>query len=301
MSDLILYNYPLSPFSEKIRLMLGYAGLAWRSVRVTEMPPRPVLDVLVGGYRKIPVAQIGADVYCDTKTITTQIARLSGKPALALENCADDIQAFVRRADAEVFMAFVMTAGPGALVAFVKETSLLATLRFVKDRIGIFRKAKMKAMSGADAKALTRRHLDEMETLLKQGFLFGEQPCVADFSAFHSIHTILQLKGARLFVDHAKVAAWFKRMQAFGHGSSAALSDEQALDIARDAQPADLGEHAISAPRVVSIAPDDYARDPVKGLLIGEHEHGWVLRREHPRIGSVNLHFPKAGFSLRDA
>ncbi len=62
MSDIILYHYALSPFSEKIRAMLGYTGMSWESVTVREMPPRPQLDQLAGGYRRIPVAQIGADM-----------------------------------------------------------------------------------------------------------------------------------------------------------------------------------------------------------------------------------------------
>ena len=39
MSELILHHYTLSPFSEKARAMLGYAGLQWQSVTVAEMPP----------------------------------------------------------------------------------------------------------------------------------------------------------------------------------------------------------------------------------------------------------------------
>jgi len=62
MSDMILYHHALSPYSEKIRAMLGYAGMRWESVIVPEMPPRPQLDRLAGGYRRVPVAQIGADI-----------------------------------------------------------------------------------------------------------------------------------------------------------------------------------------------------------------------------------------------
>jgi len=36
MSELILHHYTLSPFSEKARAMLGYAGLQWQSVTVAE-------------------------------------------------------------------------------------------------------------------------------------------------------------------------------------------------------------------------------------------------------------------------
>jgi len=42
------------------------------------MPPRPLPEALAGGCRKIPVARIRADVFCDTKTIAAEIARISG-------------------------------------------------------------------------------------------------------------------------------------------------------------------------------------------------------------------------------
>ncbi len=59
MSDFILHQYPTSPFSEKIRLMLGYAGIDWLSVQVREMPPRPLLEPLAavhvqGGGHRVP-------------------------------------------------------------------------------------------------------------------------------------------------------------------------------------------------------------------------------------------------------
>ena len=41
MSDVILHHYPFSPYSEKVRRMLAYAELDWKSVIHKEMPPRP--------------------------------------------------------------------------------------------------------------------------------------------------------------------------------------------------------------------------------------------------------------------
>jgi hypothetical protein len=66
MSELILHHYPTSPFAEKARLLLGFKGLSWRSVHISPVMPKPDLTALTGGYRKTPVLQIGADIYCDT-------------------------------------------------------------------------------------------------------------------------------------------------------------------------------------------------------------------------------------------
>ena len=76
---MILHHYPMSPFSEKIRLMFGYADMEWLSVISPESPPRPIVEPLVGGYRRIPVAQSGADIFCDSRLIADEIANL-GQP-----------------------------------------------------------------------------------------------------------------------------------------------------------------------------------------------------------------------------
>ena len=63
MADLILHHYPTSPFAEKIRLVLGYKKLAWKSVIIPMIMPKPDVVALTGGYRKTPILQIGADIY----------------------------------------------------------------------------------------------------------------------------------------------------------------------------------------------------------------------------------------------
>ncbi|HEX3451354.1 MAG TPA: glutathione S-transferase N-terminal domain-containing protein, partial [Isosphaeraceae bacterium] len=69
MKQLILHHYPMSPFAEKIRLILGFKNLHWSSVLIPNIMPKPDLTALTGGYRKTPVLQIGADIYCDTALI----------------------------------------------------------------------------------------------------------------------------------------------------------------------------------------------------------------------------------------
>ena len=64
--QIILHHYPMSPFAEKVRLIFGFKGLSWASVHIPNVMPKPDLIALTGGYRKTPVLQIGADIYCDT-------------------------------------------------------------------------------------------------------------------------------------------------------------------------------------------------------------------------------------------
>ena len=73
MTDLILHHYPESLFSEKARAMLNARGLSWRSVIIPMIMPRPDTIPLTGGYRRTPVMQVGADVYCDTALIAAYL------------------------------------------------------------------------------------------------------------------------------------------------------------------------------------------------------------------------------------
>ena len=43
--------------------------------------PKPDLTPLTGGYRRIQVLQVGADVFCDTQVILAEVAaRAGGEP-----------------------------------------------------------------------------------------------------------------------------------------------------------------------------------------------------------------------------
>ena len=74
--DIILHAYPQSPVAEKVRVAFGIKGLAWRSVEIPRLPPKPNLTALTGGYRRTPVVQIGADIYCEVVLLIRTVLRL---------------------------------------------------------------------------------------------------------------------------------------------------------------------------------------------------------------------------------
>ena len=83
MSDQpIFHHFEASPFSEKIRLIFGFKRIAWQSVLIPRIMPKPELVPLTGGYRRTPVMQIGADIFCDTQVIQREIERRFPQPTL---------------------------------------------------------------------------------------------------------------------------------------------------------------------------------------------------------------------------
>lgn len=303
MSELILHHYALSPFSEKVRAMLGYTGLSWCSVITAEMPPRPMLLPLAGGYRKIPVAQIGADVFCDTRTITREIARLSGKPELSLEGVDDAVRAFVRETDLTVFMACIMSSmGLKVNIKLFRALSLRQFLRFFRDRIQIGRTSAVPRMGLKQARQTVRDHLANLELRLQSGpWLFGDKPCIADFSAYHSLWFLREVAESPMLAGYPAVLEWMDRIKAFGHGDKVEITPEAALDMARQATPGALPEeqkaHAMLG-KMVKVAPTDYGQVAATGALLQADDKGVVLRLHNTGGAEVQVHFPAEDFQV---
>src|SRR5437763_15634773 len=99
MTDIILHHYDTSPYSEKVRLGFGLKGLAWASVELPQIMPKPNLTALTGAYRKTPVRQIGADIYCDSQLIMRELERQYPTPSLypAGRGAADALARWQRR------------------------------------------------------------------------------------------------------------------------------------------------------------------------------------------------------------
>ncbi|HEX6591308.1 MAG TPA: glutathione S-transferase family protein [Moraxellaceae bacterium] len=305
MPEFILHNYATSPFSQKVRSMLGYAGLPWRAVTVREFPPRPHLEALAGGYRKVPVAQIGADVFCDSHLIAEEIAALAGKPELVLGNIDVEAQAWVQRVDYDLFFACVFASGNSTLRRKAGETlGTIGLLRLVLDRITARRSRNAPPVSLRQARPIVKAHAADLEQRLTQDFLFGATPNHADFSTFHGLWMIHFLAESSQLKGFPKLVAWLDRMHAFGNGPSQAMAIEESLAVAKHAAPREIAEEyrrdALIGKRV-SIEPDDYMLTPTPGVLVGATPTRWILAREHARTGTVHVHFPRKGYVLKPA
>lgn len=301
MTTLILHHYPMSPFSEKIRAMLGYADLSWQSCLTREMPPRPLLARLAGGYRKIPVAQMGADIFCDSHIIAAEIAQLVNKPELALENLDAAQQAFITKVDLDLFFVCLFASGTLKLnLKVLKAMSLIDIGRFVYDRVNMGRKAKVQTANPLQAKQQVRVHLADLEQRLSQDFLFGQTPTHADFSTYHTLWFIHDLAESPLLQGHPRLLKWMARMKGFGHGRSQQINEAQALQAAK-AQPRAIAQEYrqdVLIGQTVSIAPADYGCEPTIGVLVGVMPNRWIIARQDAELGTLHIHFPRQGYTL---
>ncbi|MDP2019355.1 MAG: glutathione S-transferase N-terminal domain-containing protein, partial [Hydrogenophaga sp.] len=123
MADLILHHYPMSPFSEKVRLILGHKQLAWKSVLIPSVMPKPDVVALTGGYRRTPFLQIGADIYCDTALICDVLEHHQPAPTLYPEHNKGIARVLAQWADSTLFWAaMAYTLSPkGAAALFANQ------------------------------------------------------------------------------------------------------------------------------------------------------------------------------------
>ena len=75
MTEPVLHHYPASPFAEKVRAMLGFKGLAWKSVQIPLILPKPDVVALTGGYRKTPIVQVGAGWCCSISCAISAVSQ----------------------------------------------------------------------------------------------------------------------------------------------------------------------------------------------------------------------------------
>ena len=306
MTEVILHHYPMSPFAEKVRKALGVKRLQWRSVIIPMIMPKPDLTALTGGYRKTPVMQIGADIYCDSQLILRELERRFPEPSFYRGTDAGTATALSFYLDRTLFapvVGMVFGLKPGALPE-----------GFAEDRTKLMgREVNMERLKHAVPMLLDqlRPQFAWLEAMLVDGraFLCGEHPTLVDCSAYHLCWFISSNVSAETppLGELPKLRAWMQRMERVGYGQASELSSQEALAIAKAAKPQaeehpDANDPFGRKPGMrVQVTADDIGRDPVVGELLTLSTYEVVIKRTDPQVGEIAVHFPRAGFVIQPA
>ena len=298
MTTPILHHYDTSPFSEKVRLLFGLKGLAWSSVIIPVIMPKPDFTPLTGGYRRTPALQIGADVYCDTQVILAELERrYPDTPAVrggldwAINLWADRL--------------FFQTTVP----VIFGELGDHVPADFVKDREALsgrpFDTSAMKAVAPALTSQWRAQAAWIEDQLAVSPWLSGAGAGLADIAAYMNVWFLgrsLPHLVERFTTGLPRLIDWQARVAALGHGTRTELSGPDALAIALAAEPAPAPAHDAANPQgltvgqAVTVMADDYGRDPITGTLVAAALDRTVIAREDPAVGKVHVHFPKTGY-----
>ena len=295
----VLYHYPMSPYSEKLRLTMGLRGVAWSSIQVSPQPPRGTLDNLLGGYRRIPVLQRGAHFYCDTRLA---FEALHDDDASATQLDADD-EALRDWAEREIFFAVFSVVSPVKVLGFLTgQMGLLGVVRFMRDRTHMMRNATLDVLAAERARTAVQDFIAHFGVRLSTNlYLSGKQPGYLDLCCYHPLWMTCQIDPRVASTWPPTVSRWMKRMDALGHGEVVPVTWDLALqDIAENqsvvagvvVEPYQVGER-------VGVAPTDYARDETAGELVSMDADRIVMSRMLESGHAIYLHFPRKGFELR--
>jgi len=296
--EIILHHYDTSPFSEKARLTFGLKGLSWRSVIQPVIMPKPDLTPLTGGYRRIPVMQVGADVYCDTQVIMAEIERRAPSPRM-IHGADWAVNLWADRLMFQPTVAIIFGAiGDHVPAEFIKDREQLSGRPFDV--------AAMKA-AGPPMMGQFRAMSAWLELELAGGadWLSGEAPGLADIAAYMNFWFLggaTPAVLANLLQGLPRLAAWKDRVASLGHGARVEMTTEEAIAAAAAAAPAPADPHDPADPlgltpgAPVFVMADDYGRDRIEGALVAANPERIILAREHERVGRVHVHFPRAGY-----
>jgi glutathione S-transferase len=303
---LILHHYDFSNFAEKARLMLGFKGLAWRGVEIPPIAPKPDLTPLTGGYRRTPVLQDGADVWCDTRLIARELERRVPLPTLFPAGTAGAAQALAWWAEQQFMRPMAL------FVSGINADHMPAGLHEDRAKLHGLPVPSVEAVRAAATRNLhlVRPQLAWLVDMLRDGrpYLFGKAACIADFAAYH---VVWFLRGRKIDCSaeldpYPALIAWRDRMAAIGHGTRTDISAAVALAEARAAVPAkprpsDPQEGDPRPGDLARVRASDNARDWIEGEVSFIDADEIALLRSDPAVGETAVHFPRLGYDWRRA
>lgn len=292
----ILYHYDASPFAELVRAAFGVKGLAWGSLKVPNILPKPDQTRLTGGYARTPMVQVGADIYCDTGAILPALEALGG-PTLYPAPLGPLHRMIASWANGAQFFAHV-GAAMGAMPAEAMGEG------FVKDR-----QARFGMDLGALGKAAPHLTGQAMvasawlsETLADgRAFIGGDAPGAGDLALYSNIWFVKAVPfaaaTAAAMLARPHVADWFARMAGFGHGMRQDLTADEALRLAGTEPLPVMGsvEAPHTADMMVNVSQEGTRDAPSTGRLLRCDAGGITIARDVDGAGTVHVHFPRLG------
>jgi glutathione S-transferase len=301
MNDIILHHFPSSPFAEKVRVALGIKGLAWRSVEIPMVMPKPDLTALTGGYRKTPVMQIGADIYCDTQRIARELDASFGGASLFPGDSEGLCHAVASWSDLQLFR-------PGAGLSMGTNPDLPEDI--LTDRFAFFDFLDRDQLPQQlpELFAQFRANLQRIEDMLSDGrpWLLGDLPSWADAACYAPVWMCRGniSQADELLHDLAGLESWEQRVASLGHGQSQPLGAAEAHAVSREASTATESELSpdrwpqLQRNDPVTVTPEDYGAVSVAGYLQRLTQHDVAVRRSDVLAGDVVVHFPRVGYRV---
>ena len=248
--------------------------------------------------------QIGADIYCDSQCILRELQRRHPQPTFYPGGADGMPWALNRWSDAVFELAVRLSLGANA--DDLPEAFAADRLRLFFGPQGSLQRLKADL---PHVLAQVRAQLGWLDERLATGrkFMLGEEPGLPDAVCYFLVWFVrLRWRdSAALLAEFPALEAWERRVKAIGHGSPSPMSSAEAIEVARASEPA-TPEHAdgrdpqgLRPGQNVSVVPDvDSGEAPVQGTVRLVDRDRIAVLRSDVRVGTVCVHFPRAGYRV---
>ncbi len=307
-SEIILHNYPQSPVAEKVRVAFGLKGLSWRNVEIPRLPPKPFLTALTGGYRRTPVVQIGADIYCDSQCIIRELERRCPSPTFFPGTDTGLMWCLSRWTDGGLFDVAVKivlgSAGDQLPPDFAADRGRL----YLGENWAQGLKAANAGLPHLVSQV--RAPFAWLDSQLGDGrdFLLGDASAAIDAQVYHVVWFLHGRwdQGPAFLSEFPALERWRDNVRKLGHGSMADMSPQDAIERARICEPVQIEGLDSNDPQglkpgmQVTISPDaDGGEQPVAGEVVAVSCDTITVHRSEPEAGNLHVHFPRAGYLVK--
>lgn len=305
--ELILHHYTNSPFAAKVRVAMGIKQLEWKSLSVPMINKNRITTEITGGYRRIPVLQVGRDFYCDSTLILRYLNTCSSSSSNNNEQDLELALMLGAHFDKSVFPAVVAQLFSSSDGANILEGTGVTLEEMMMDRAQMMQGSAMASgAAGGTRKDQLYSYLAQVEDLLdgeREFLLPGSTPTFADACAFAQFDRIVQRD---IFHDFPKLTQWLERVRAIGEGNSEQCTEKYAIEAINSAAatrqrtpPNTEHNSKLKLGSMVTLKPEDYGNFEITGKLVEVDKHSIVLERPLADTNvNVRLHFPRLGYKV---
>lgn len=308
MKTPILHRSLESPYAQKVMLLMGYLDQPYLSFIAPKGIPRPIEETLVGQYsRRIPILQMGADLYCDSELIVRIMTEHNHERSLTRYPCVEEAQQWIEKIEVTGNPAIIASIKPLELIiAYFRAMPPSHAWHFITDRAKLAKKITVPKsnLSHKEKVAVARSYLESLNHQLRFGefMLTEDKPTSVDFTAYTMTYFLDNINGLKMAKGLEHLEQWYKRMSAIGTGKFAEISGDKCLDIARESSPAPVAKQYLKSNRIgqkICYRNKGFMaemNEGVEGIIVGEDDNTIILRRENKRVGTVHVHFPKLDY-----
>jgi glutathione S-transferase len=209
MGEINLYQYPISPFSEKVRRVLTYKHLKWNPIDCHYEDKTNLLAVTKGAWTRVPVLEWDGEVVYNSADIIKWLDRKVPAQRVIPDDARGLIGIIDNWADSTFFMPMLALTIPDLLDA-VGDPKLKAN----REKLIGMTTAKMRehAVPAREQVLGYLRMIDEQ--LAGKDFFLGASFTMADASLYHPLYFLsLNPPNFSIVKDFANVARWYERVR----------------------------------------------------------------------------------------